>query len=353
VEESQGKRKMKAALLAAPRRVEVREVPAPLLRNPDEVLIRVGAVGLCGSDVHYYKEGRIGGQVVEYPFVIGHECAGTVERVGSAAGRLRVGDRIAVDPAIVCGVCDQCLAGRPNTCRRLLFLGAPGQMSGTLCEFIVIPERNGHPLPDGLTFEEGVLVEPLSIALHGLRMAGPARPDSIAVLGAGAIGLSVILAARAAGVRAVYVTDKVEERLRSAREAGADWTGNPDREGIVEEIARRSPAGIDAAFECCGDPEALDQAVGLLKPGGRLLIIGIPAVDRVTFDIHTLRRKELSIHNVRRQAGCFQEAIDLIKNRMADVRPLATHAFRLEDCPKAFALAARYEDGVVRAIVCP
>lgn len=344
---------MKAALLAGPRRIEVREVPAPLLRNPADVLIRVGAVGLCGSDIHYYKEGRIGGQVVEYPFVVGHECAGTVEQVGSAARRLRVGERITVDPAIVCGVCDQCLTGRSNTCRRLLFLGTPGQTSGALCEFIVIPERNGHPLPRGLTFEEGVLVEPLSIALHALRMAGALRPDSVAVLGAGAIGLSIVLSARAAGVRAIYVTDKVEERLESAREAGADWAGNPDRERIVEEIGGRSPAGVDAVFECCGDPSALEQAVGFLKPGGRLLIIGIPAVDRVSFDIHTLRRKELSLHNVRRQKGCIQAAIDLIKDRKADVRPLATHAFRLEDCPKAFELAAGYEDGVIRTIVCP
>jgi L-iditol 2-dehydrogenase len=344
---------MKAAVLVGPRRVEVREAADPLLKNDTEVLIRVGAVGLCGSDIHYYGEGRIAGQVVEYPFIVGHECAGTVKQAGPAVRHLKPGDRIAVDPAIVCGVCDQCLAGRPNTCRRLLFLGTPGQVSGALCELIVMPERNCHPLPDGLTFEEGALVEPLSIALHGMRMAGEPVPDSIVVLGAGAIGLSVLRTARAAGVRTIYVTDKVEERLKVARKAGAVWAGNPDREDIVEAIGRRSPAQADAVYECCGDQSALDQAVSLLRPGGRLLIIGIPTVDRVSFDVHTLRRKELSLHNVRRQKDCIHEAIDFIKDKKMDVRFMATHKFALEEAREAFELAAGYRAGVIRAIVQP
>jgi L-iditol 2-dehydrogenase len=344
---------MKAAVLTGLRHVEIRDVPDPKLNNETDVLIRVGAVGLCGSDIHYYAEGRIGDQVVEYPFIAGHECAGTVLQTAPSVGGLKPGDRVAIDPAIVCGVCDQCLAGRPNTCRRLLFLGTPGQVSGALCEFIVMPERNCHPLPDGLAFEEGVLVEPLSIALHGMRMAGEPVPESIAVLGAGAIGLSVLQAARAAGVRTIYVTDKVEERLNVARKAGADWAGNPDREDIVEAIGRRLPEQVDAAYECCGDQSALDQAVGLLSPGGRLMIIGIPAVDRVSFDIHTLRRKELSLSNVRRQKVCIQDAISLIQTKRVDVRFMATHIFRMEDSQSAFELAAGYRDGVIRAVVRP
>lgn len=344
---------MKAAVLAGLRRVEVREIPDPPLRNNADVLIRVGAVGLCGSDVHYYWQGRIGDQVVEYPFIVGHECAGTVEQTGPAVQHLKPGDRVAVDPAIVCGSCDQCLAGRPNTCRRLRYLGTPGQTSGALCERIVMPERNCHPLPGSMTFEEGVLIEPLSVALHGMRMAGDPMPPAVAILGAGPIGLCVLLAARAAGNRTICVTDKIEDRVKAARAIGATWAGNPDQEDIVAKLKSLVPDGLGVVSECCGDPAALDQAVDLLKPGGRLLIIGIPAADRVSFDIHALRRKEIAVHNVRRQRGCIRDAIGLITAGEVAVRFMATHRFPLDDASQAFELAAGYGDGVLRAIVHP
>lgn len=344
---------MKAALLTGIRQIELREVPEPEISKDFDVLIRVGAVGICGSDIHYYSEGRIGDQVVSYPFIVGHESAGTVEKVGPSVRRLKPGDRVAVDPAIVCGSCDQCLAGRPNTCRRLLYLGTPNQLSGALCERVVMPEKNCFVLPAELTLEEGVLVEPLSIAIHGLKLAGEPAPSTVAVLGAGPIGLSVLLAARAAGVRQVYMTDKIDARTEVARRAGASWAGNPDREDVMDRIKSFASDGLDAVYECCGDQSAFSQAVDLLKPGGRLFILGIPAADRISFDIHSLRRKELSLHNVRRQRFCVREAIDLIQNGEVDVRFLATHRFALADARLAFELAAGYLDGVIRAIVCP
>ncbi|HCS48254.1 MAG TPA: hypothetical protein DIW61_08375 [Candidatus Aminicenantes bacterium] len=344
---------MKAALLTGIKKIEVREIPEPELTTDTDVLVRVGAVGVCGSDIHYYSEGGIGDQIVRYPFIVGHECSGTVEKAGASVRRLKPGDRVAVDPAIVCGTCDQCLAGRPNTCRRLLYLGTPEQLSGALCERIVVPEENAFLLPAELTLEEGVLVEPLTIAVHGLKLAGEPVPDTVAVLGAGPIGLSVLLAARAAGVRAVYVTDKIDSRVEAARKAGASWAGNPDREDIAARMRSLSPEGLDAVFECCGDQSAFDQAIDILKPGGRLLIIGIPAVDRISFDIHVLRRKELSLHNVRRQRFSVREAIDLIRNKKVDVRFMATHTFALAEARQAFEIAAGYRDGVIRAIIRP
>jgi L-iditol 2-dehydrogenase len=344
---------MKAAFLAGIRKIDIREIPDPALGRDSDVLVRVGAVGVCGSDIHYYSEGRIGEQVVRYPFVVGHECAGTVEKAGPAVRRLRPGDRVAIDPAIVCGVCDQCLAGRPNTCRRLLYLGTPGQIPGALCERLVMPEANCFSLPAEVSLEEGALVEPLSIAVHALKLAGEPAPETIAVLGAGPIGLSVLLAARAAGVGAVYLTDRVGDRVKIARKAGASWAGNLDREDIASRIPSFAPGGVDAVFECCGDQSALDRAVVLLRPGGRLVIVGIPAGDRVSFDAHVLRRKELSLHNVRRQRFCVREAIDLIKNRQVEVGFLATHRFALEEAGQAFELAASYGDGVLRALIIP
>jgi L-iditol 2-dehydrogenase len=342
---------MKAAVLTGIRKVEIHDVPDPEIRAKDDVLLKVGAIGLCGSDVHYYKEGRIGDQVVRFPFTVGHECSAIVVKTGSDVSRLKPGDRVAVDPAVVCGRCDQCLDGRPNTCRRLTFLGTPGQLAGCLSEFIVMPEHNCHPLNEDMTMEEGVLVEPLSIALHSLKLLNGPVPVRIAVLGAGPIGLSVLLAALSAGAGRVYMTDKITPRLDAAGRAGAAWTGNPQESDIVGEILSREHAGLDAVFECCGDPAALDQAIDLLKPGASLSIIGIPGEERVSFDIHKLRRKELSVHNVRRQRHCFAEAVHLIKSKTIDVRFMATHVFCLAEAPRAFDLAAGYLDGVIKAVI--
>jgi L-iditol 2-dehydrogenase len=342
---------MKAAVLTGIRKIEIRDVPDPRSARDTDVLVRVSAVGLCGSDIHYYTEGRIGDQVIRYPFTVGHECAGVVEEAGSSVQGLKPGKRVAVDPAVVCRTCDQCLAGRPNTCRRLLFLGTPGQLEGCLSEFILMPAENCHLLAEGVSFEEGVLAEPLSIGIHGFRLLESFRPQKIAVLGAGPIGLSVLLAARACGISEIYTTDKVEARVTAARTSGAAWSGNPDQEDIVAEIAGREPGLLDAVFECCGDQSALDQAVDLLKPGGRLMILGIPAVDRVFFDIHKIRRKEIAVYNVRRQRHCYQEALDLIKTKKADVRFLATHEFRLGEVREAFELVAGYRDGVIKAVI--
>jgi L-iditol 2-dehydrogenase len=342
---------MKAAVLTGIGSVEVREVPSPELVRDDDVLIRVAAAGVCGSDIHYYRDGRIGDQIVRFPAVIGHECAGIVERAGPAAGRLKPGDRVAIDPAVVCGRCDQCLDYRPNTCRRLLFLGTPGQLPGCLSEYIVMPEQNCFPLPEGLTLEEAVLVEPLSIALYSVRVLGGRAPEKTAVLGAGPIGLSVLIAARALTPGTIYMTDKIEDRLEAARRAGAAWAGNPDRQDIVSEIAAREPLLLDAVFECSGDPAALDQAVDLLKPGGRLVIVGIPAPDRVSLDIHKLRRKEITLLNVRRQRYAVSEAIGLLAAGSFDPRFMLTHRFDLADAAWAFEHVAGYRDGVIKAVV--
>ncbi|MEW5901228.1 MAG: alcohol dehydrogenase catalytic domain-containing protein [Acidobacteriota bacterium] len=343
---------MKAALLAGIRKIEIRDVPGPEIENEDQVLLRIGAAGICGSDLHYYLEGGIADQVVEFPFVVGHECAGIIEKAGRRVMRLKPGDRVAVDPAIVCGRCDQCRMGRPNTCRVLLYLGTPGQLPGSLCEYIVVPERNCFLLGADMSLAEGVLVEPLSIAVYSFKVLKPC-PRAIAVLGAGPIGLSVCLTARACGVGRIYLTDRIAERVEASRTAGATWSANPLQTDIVAEIQKLEPGGLDAVFECCGDQAALDQAIDLLKPGGKLMILGIPASRRVSFDIHALRRREITVHNVRRQRHSIPEAIALIQRKKVDVCFLATHEFKLEETAPAFELAAGYRHGVLKAIIRP
>jgi L-iditol 2-dehydrogenase len=344
---------MKAAFLTGMRKLEVREVPVPRIENETDVLLRVRAVGLCGSDIQYYSTGRIGSDVVQYPFIVGHECVAEVEEVGSEVKRVEPGDLVVIDPAVTCGECDQCLQDRPNTCRSLRFLGCPGQLEGCLAEFVTVPESNCIPLETDLKIERSILTEPLSIGLYSIGLLGAFKAATAAILGSGPIGLSAALAARDNGIHTIYMTDRIDERLEAAQKAGAIWTGNPDRSDIVKEIESLEPEGLDAVFECCGDQDALDQGVELLRPGGKLLIVGIPESDLISFDAHKLRRKEISIQNVRRQRGCIPTAIDLIKKLKADVDFMVTHVFNLEETQEAFELVEHYHDGVIKAIIKP
>jgi len=342
---------MKTVVLTGIRGMELRDAEMPKIQAKTDVLLKVGVVGVCGSDVHYYTTGRIGSQIVKYPFRVGHEFAATVHETGSLVTMIRPGDRVAVDPAMSCGECDQCRSGRRHTCRRLRFLGCPGQAEGCLAEYVVMPEACCFPLGRSMSLEQGALAEPLSIGLYATRLAGVLPAWKIAVLGTGPIGLSVILCAKALGVEKIYATDRIQARLDAARRAGAIWTGNPEKEDVRGAIADAEPLLLDAVFECCGQQEALDQAVELLKPGGRLAIVGIPETDRVSFSIDLLRRKEISIQNVRRQNECFQEAINLIESGKVKPDFMVTHRFRLEHAKEAFDLVASYGDGVVKAMI--
>lgn len=342
---------MKAIVLSGIREFEIRDIPVPAVKKDTDVLLKIEAAGVCGSDVHYYSRGCIGSDSVQYPFIIGHECAATVKDVGGAVSRVNAGDRVVVEPAISCNVCDQCMAGRKNTCRNLKFLGYPGQVEGCLCEYIVMPEANCFAYSENLTAGQVVLCEPLAIALYAVKQSGLKEDDSCAILGAGPIGLSCLLAAIYKGAGRCFVTEKVDERIKAAESNGAEWVGSPERENIVKEILKRSPEGLDVVFECAGQQETIDEAIEILKPGGKMMIIGIPETESVSFPIHRMRRKEISIVNVRRQNNCTQAAIDLIAKGSIDVDFMLTHRFRPEQAAKAFDMAASYRDGVIKAVI--
>jgi L-iditol 2-dehydrogenase len=348
------KRAMKAAVLTGPGTIDVRDWPQPEIKAEDDVLLRVQTVGVCGSDLHYFGEERVGDTVMRYPVVLGHECAAVVEATGGGVKRLKAGDRVAVEPAVSCGACDQCRAGRLNTCRAISFLGHPRERSGAMAELIVMPEENCLSLSDSLTFTRATLAEPLSIALHAVNLAGGLADRTVAILGSGPIGLGVGLAARGAGAAALFMTDKVKDRVRAAaRETGARWTGNPLETDVVGDILELAPGGLDVVFECCGKQAALDQAVDLLKPGGALLLVGIPLERRVSFDISRLRRREIRLQNVRRQNRCLAPALAMIEDGRIDVDFMATHTFPLAEAQAAFDTALNYRDGVIKALVTP
>jgi L-iditol 2-dehydrogenase len=341
---------MRAVVLAGMRKVDIVEQPTPALRHPTDVLLRIVRAGICGSDMHYYTQGRIGNQIVRFPYSIGHECSAVVADVGKQVTRFKPGDLIVVDPSVSCGVCDQCRTGHFHTCRTVRFLGCPGQLEGCLREFIVMPEDCCYNA-GGLTADQAALVEPLSIGYYAVQLSGGLAGKKIGILGSGPIGLSVLLAARMAGASAIYVTDLLDYRLEAARQQGATWIGNPDQTNIVMDILQREPLELDVVFECCGRQTALNQAMELCKPMGRLVIVGIPETDQISFAVHDARRKGLSLVNVRRQNDCVAPVIELIGDGRLKPDFLITHRFSLEQAGKAFELLADYRDGIIKAMV--
>jgi L-iditol 2-dehydrogenase len=337
--------------LTGVRQMEARTVADPRIRRPEDVLLRIRAVGVCGSDVHYYTQGRIGSQVVSYPFAVGHEAAGVVEAVGPAVRHVKPGDRVAIDPPVSCHACDQCRAGRHHTCRKLKYLGCPGQLEGCLGELLVMPEECCFPIPASMSFAKAALIEPLSIGVYAVRQSIPMQGAKVGILGAGPIGVSVMLPALAAGATAVYVTDPIAARRELVLRHGACWAGDPTSVDVVKEISSREPLLLDVVFECCGQQSALDQGLALLKPGGKLMIIGIPEFERYSFDAETGRRRELCLQHVRRQNACVQPALDLVVGGKVDPSFMITHTFPLARAKEAFDLVAGYADGVLKAMV--
>jgi L-iditol 2-dehydrogenase len=342
---------MKAIQLTGIRQMEMFEVPDPKIVNDKDVLIRMTNVGVCGSDVHYYTTGKIGSQIVQYPFTVGHEGAGIVEKVGSAVCLVKPGDRVAIDPAMPCWECDQCKAGRFHTCRKLRFLGCPGQAEGCLSEYIVMPETSCFPITDNLTLDDATISEPLTIGVYAVKLSEMKPGIDIGILGCGPIGLSVLAAASVKSPGKIFVTDKLDYRTGVASKFGAYWTGNPDKTDIVQSISKIEPRMLDMVFECCGEQEAIDQAIALLKPGGKLMIIGIPTVSRYSFSVDDMRRKEIVIQNVRRQNESLLACLELLNSKKLNVSSWITHRFKLSDTQKAFDLVAGYKDGVIKAMI--
>jgi len=342
---------MKAMMLTGIRKMEMKNIPDPVLKNDDDVLIKMSVVGVCGSDIHYYVAGRIGSQVVQYPFPVGHEGAGIVVKTGSSVTRVKPGDRIAIEPAMPCWECDQCKAGRHHTCRKLRFLGCPGQADGCLTEYIVMPETSCIAIDDNLSLDDAVISEPLAIGVYAVKKSIPMPGARIGILGSGPIGMSVLLAAKAEGCEHIYMTDKLDGRLRVVKQAGASYAGNIENQDVVRDILKLEPLMLDAVFECCGRQEAFDQAFDLLKPGGKLIIVGIPEFDYWKVPADVARRKEITIQNIRRQVDCTEQALHSMSTGKIDVSLMATHRFAFSDTPRAFDMVAAYEDGVMKAMI--
>jgi L-iditol 2-dehydrogenase len=325
-------------------RLHPEPVPQP---GPGEVLLRVSAVGICGSDLHWFGEASIGDAQISDPLVLGHEFSAVVEQPGSDLH----GQLVAVDPAIPCLRCEYCLGGDPNLCENLHFAGH-GLDDGALREYLTWPEDNLFLLPESLNAEEGALLEPLGVALHAIDLGNILPGSAVGVFGVGPIGLMVVQLARLAGASEILVTDRLEPRLKVAHSMGATKSFLVRDDWEMGEVCDATGGrGVDVAFEVAGENHAIETAIAALKPGGKVILVGIPSEDQTTFTASTARRKGLAILLSRRMKFTYPRAIQLVEDGLVDLSSLVTHRFPLTDFELAFETANR-RDGL-KVIVNP
>jgi L-iditol 2-dehydrogenase len=319
-----------------------------------EVLVEVTAVGVCGSDLHGYLFGDVGGIVNENPLVLGHEAAGRIIALGpEAPEHLRVGQRVAIDPATPCLMCERCEAGEPHLCLHLKFMGL-WPYHGALRERMAHPARCVFPVPDAISDVGTAMLEPLGVALHGIRLAKIEVGEDVAVIGLGAVGLLLVRLARLQGARRIFVADRFRWRLDIAANFGADHLINIDQQDVVAEVMRvTNKRGVDVAIEAAWVEDTANQCVLMARYGGRVVVVGIPAKDELKVQASAARRKEVPIFYSRRMKHVYPTTSVLAHTGRVDVDALATHRFTLEQAKLAFDTAADYQDGVIRAMICP
>lgn len=328
-----------SAVLYAPRdvRVEERPVPEP---SPNEVLIHVRAVGICGSDVHYYEHGRIGQHVVERPMVIGHESAGTIVAVGSAVDPDRIGETVALEPGVPCRDCEQCLAGRYNLCPEVVFFATP-PVDGAIASYVTIDARFAHTAPEGLTFEQAAMAEPISVGVWAARKACITAGDRVLVTGAGAIGLYAAQVARAFGASRITITDISDFRLDTARKLGLD----------AKHADHPVDSEYDVLLECAGAAPALTGGMTHLAPAARVVLIGM-GVDMMSIDIPLVQEREITIAGIFRYANTYPAALELIASGAVDASAIITHRFDIDQAEDALTISHR-DPRALKAVVVP
>jgi L-iditol 2-dehydrogenase len=335
---------MRAAVLREPGAVVIEERPIPRA-GPGQVVIRVRAVGVCGSDTHYYEHGRIGRFVVEAPLVLGHEAAGEVTDLGAGVTRLAIGQRVSIEPGVPDLTCWQCLTGRYNLCPNMRFFGTP-PVDGAFAEYVVVHQAFAHPVPASVGDNAAALLEPLSVGIWACMKGRVTAGSRVLITGAGPIGLVSVAAALAFGATEVVVSDVNPVRLAIAKELGAT-TVIDARETSVADLHR--PPGV--LLECSGNPPAIGEAIRALDRAGRAVLVGMGG-DEILLPLSVIQERELELTGTFRYAGTWPRAIALIASGRIDLDRLVTGTYRLDQVQEALT-AGRRDQRSVKVVVHP
>ncbi|MGD0111740.1 MAG: NAD(P)-dependent alcohol dehydrogenase [Armatimonadota bacterium] len=345
---------MKAVYLHGIRDLRMHDDPMPKLSRPDEVLIKMGAVGVCGSDCHFYERGRIGHFVVNEPLILGHEVAGQVMEVGGEVTNVAPGDLVAIEPGIPCRRCRRCREGRYNICEvAVYFMAAPPDYQGAFREYFTWPADFVYRLPAGLSVEDGAMIEPLAVGVHACRRAEIRPGQSAAVLGAGPIGLLAMQAAAAYGAYPVIATDVIPFRLDLVRQLGAealDASAGDPVEAIRDMTGGR---GADVVIETAGTMATIQQAMKAVKNGGVVVPVGLPPEDQGMLPVMDMLQREYDLRPVFRYANCYPPAIAMVAAGKIALGPLRTHEYRLEETDAALTLTITGKTEAIKVLVKP
>lgn len=342
----------KAAYLEKVGQIEFRTIKTPKPR-PDEALVKIEACGVCGSDVHYYQHGRIGDFVVRKPLILGHECAGTVVAVGRRVKNVALGDRVAIEAGTTCGRCEHCRSGRYNLCPDVVFLATP-PVHGAFVQYLAHPASWLHKLPDGVSFEEGAMLEPFNVGLYAAKLAQVQPGDTVAVLGSGPIGLTALQAAKVFGATTLIATDIAPARLRLAKRLGATATVNAKKSDPVAAILELTEGkGADVVFEAAGTVPTAQQAVAAVKRGGAIALIGLGTQDRFEMPVTDIICKEVRLSGQFRYANLYPPAIELVASGAVDLKSMITHRYPLAKLPEAMAACAQGDPKAVKTMIAP
>jgi L-iditol 2-dehydrogenase len=339
---------MRSIQLLAPRVMEERAMPQPRDPGHGEVTVRIRAVGVCGSDLHWYQDGRIGEIPAAYPQVLGHEPAGEIVAVGPGVHDFATGDRVALEPSLTCGHCEFCLRGQHNHCIRTIFMSGP-QAPGMFLEYSTLPASNCTRVPKEFDYATATLIEPVAVMMHILELCQIRPGDTVAVTGAGPIGMLCAAIARAAGASRVFIADRLAYRLKLALKMGADVVIDTTAQNPVEAVLDSTQGrGADVVLEAAGSPETVNAAIRLAAPGGTVMLIGILSELNPKIDVHAAMAKELKLQTLKRSNHRGQEALKMLARIP---RALITHSLPLEATPKAFEMLSHYSDGVGKAVI--
>ncbi|OAY69677.1 sorbitol dehydrogenase [Ananas comosus] len=346
----EGKEQNMAAWLVSINTLKIQPFDLPPL-GPHDVRVRMKAVGICGSDVHYLKHMRCAHFIVKEPMVIGHECAGVIEEVGSEVKSLVVGDRVALEPGISCWRCKHCKGGRYNLCTDMKFFATP-PVHGSLANQVVHPADLCFKLPDNVSLEEGAMCEPLSVGIHACRRAEIGPEKNVLIMGAGPIGLVTMLAARAFGAPRIIIVDVDEYRLSVAKSLGADdvvkvSTSMQDVDEDVVRIQEVMGAEVDVSFDCAGLSKTMSTALSATRAGGKVCLIGM-GHNEMTVPLTSAAAREVDIVGIFRYKDTWPLCLEFLRSGKIDVKPLITHRFGFsqKEVEEAFEVSARGSDAI-------
>lgn len=341
---------MKVCVLTGKQTLEwvEREIPQPA---KGELQIKLEYVGVCGSDLHFYQEGRLANWTLDGPLALGHEPGGVVSAIGEGVEGFAIGDKVSIEPAVPCGQCENCRSGHYNLCPDIKMLAIPHERDGVNAEYCVHDASMCYKLPENMTTLEGAMIEPLTVGFHGTELSDAKLGESAVILGAGCIGLCTLLCLKARGVSEIYVADVMDKRLEKAKALGATRVFNSHREDIEAFVKTLPGGGVDQVYECAGNRATTLQTARLIKRAGKITLTGVSPEPVLELDLAALNAMEGTIYSVYRYRNLWPKAIAAVSSGILPLKEIVSHVFPFSDCIHAIEYSLHHKDEVIKAVI--